>query len=73
MPHKEGYPAHRTTYYIDKGYNLPVIVVLYDWEDQMTAYYEYSSLVLNPGLKPIDFETRNKEYRFGLVPPIIKD
>lgn len=73
LPHKEGYPAHRTTYYIDKGYNLPVIVVLYDWEDQMMAYYEYSSLVLNPGLKPIDFETRNKEYRFGLVPPIVRD
>ncbi|MFQ5894028.1 MAG: DUF1571 domain-containing protein, partial [Nitrospinota bacterium] len=45
LPQKEGYPAHRTRYYIDKEYNLPVRVVLHDWTDQLTAYYEYSALV----------------------------
>ncbi|MFQ5892861.1 MAG: DUF1571 domain-containing protein, partial [Nitrospinota bacterium] len=73
LPQKEGYPAHRARYYIDKEYNLPVRVILHDWTDELTAYYEYSALILNPGLQPVDFEIRNKEYRFGLMPPIIRD
>ncbi|MDA2916776.1 DUF1571 domain-containing protein [Nitrospinae bacterium AH_259_B05_G02_I21] len=73
LPQKDGYPAHRTHYYIDKEYNLPVKVVLRDWSGRLTASYEYTALVLNPGLKPADFEIRNKEYRFGLLPTIIRD
>jgi len=73
LPQKDGYPAHRTHYYIDKEYNFPVKVVLHDWAGRLTASYEYTALVLNPGLKPIDFEIRNKEYRFGLLPTIIID
>jgi outer membrane lipoprotein-sorting protein len=73
LPQKDGYPAHRTHYYLDKEYNLPVKVVLHDWSGRLTASYEYTALVLNPALEPIDFEIRNKEYRFGLLPTIIKD
>ncbi len=73
LPQKDGYPAHRTHYYIDKEYNIPVKVILHDWSGRLTASYEYTALVLNPGLKPVDFETRNKEYRFGFLPIIIKD
>ncbi len=73
LPQKDGYPAHRTHYYIDKEYNLPVKVVLRDWSGRLTASYEYTALVLNPGLKPADFEISNKGYRFGLLPTIIKD
>lgn len=73
LPQKDGYPAHRTQYYIDKEYNIPVKVILHDWSGRLTASYEYAALVLNPGLKPVDFEIRNKEYRFGFLPTIIKD
>ena len=73
LPKVEGYPAHRAKLYIDKEYNLPVKLVLHDWSNQLIANYEYRKLVLNPGLKPIDFERYNKEYRFGVAPPIIKD
>lgn len=73
LPEEDDYPAHRALLYIDKGHNLPVKLVLHDWEDQLLASYEYRKLVLNPGLEPIEFERRNKDYRFGLAPPIIKD
>ena len=73
LPQKDGYPAHRTQYYIDKEHNIPVKVILHDWSGRLTASYEYAALVLNPGLKPVDFEIRNKEYRFGFLPTIIRD
>lgn len=73
LPKGTDYPAHRAQLYIDKGYNLPVKLVLHNWSDQLMASYEYTKLVLNPGLESIEFERRNKDYRFGLAPPIIKD
>ncbi len=73
LPDDSDYPAHRAQLYIDKGYNLPVKLVLHDWENQIIASYEYKDLTLNPGLEPIEFERRNKNYRFGLAPPIIRD
>ncbi len=73
LPEGGSYPAHRARLYIDKGYNLPVKLVLQDWSDELIASYEYTDLVLNPGLEPINFQRQNKDYRFGIGPPIIKD
>lgn len=73
LPQEEGYPAHRAELFIDKEYRLPVMLVLHDWSDELTASYEFKDLVLNPGLAPEEFEHRYKDYRFGVAPPIIKD
>jgi outer membrane lipoprotein-sorting protein len=73
LPEENGYPAHRAQLYIDKTINLPVKLVLHDWSGQLLAQYEYTNLNLNPGLEPINFQRHNKDYRFGIAPPIIKD
>lgn len=73
LPQEEGYPAHRAQLFIDKEYRLPIMMVLHDWSDELIGSYEFRDLVLNPGLAPEEFEHRNKDYRFGVTPPIIKD
>lgn len=73
LPEEAEYPAHRAQLYIDKGYNLPVKLVLHDWDDELIASYEYNKLTLNPGLEEVEFQRYNKDYRFGVAPPIIKD
>lgn len=73
LPEEDGYPAHRAQLYIDRALNLPVKLVLHDWQGQLIAQYEYKNLIINPGLEPIDFQRHNKDYRFGPAPPVIRD
>ena len=50
-----GYYAQRGEIWVDTAYFLPIRLSLYDWDNQLYAYYEYQSLRLNPGLGPEAF------------------
>ncbi len=47
--------AHRAEVWIDQGHHLPTKLEVYNWDNQLYAYYEYRELQLNPGLKPDAF------------------
>ena len=51
-----GYYAKRADIWIDKAQFLPTRLLLYDWDNQLHAHYEYHRLRLNPRLGPKDFE-----------------
>jgi len=50
-----GYYAQRGEIWVDTAYFLPIKLSLYDWDNQLYAYYEYRGLRLNPGLGPEAF------------------
>lgn len=43
--------AYRADIWIDQGHHLPTKLTIYNWDNQLYAYYEYRELKLNPGLK----------------------
>jgi len=51
-----GYYAKRADIWIDKAYHLPTRLLVYDWNNQLYAHYEYRRLKLNPGLNPKTFQ-----------------
>lgn len=51
-----GYYARRGEIWLDKEHYLPVRLSVYNWENELHAYYEYRQLRLNPGLKSAAFE-----------------
>ncbi|HXV78557.1 MAG TPA: DUF1571 domain-containing protein [Candidatus Binatia bacterium] len=50
-----GYYAKRADIWIDKAHHLPTRLLVYDWNNQLYAHYEYRRLKLNPGLRPEAF------------------
>lgn len=50
-----GYYAQRGEIWVDTAHFLPIRLSLYDWDNQLYAYYEYRNLQLNPGLGPEAF------------------
>lgn len=43
--------AYRAEIWIDQEHHLPTKMQIYNWDNQLYAYYEYRELKLNPGLK----------------------
>jgi len=50
-----GYYAQRMEVWVDTEHVLPIKLVLYDWDNQLYASYEYQNVRLNPGLGPEAF------------------
>jgi outer membrane lipoprotein-sorting protein len=50
-----GYYAQRGEVWVDTEHFLPIKLALYDWKNQLYAYYEYQRLRLNPELGPEAF------------------
>jgi outer membrane lipoprotein-sorting protein len=53
---RDGYYAHRGEIWVDREYDLPIKLYIYDWDNQLYEHYEYRRLHLNPGLKPDAFD-----------------
>jgi outer membrane lipoprotein-sorting protein len=53
---ESGYYAKRADIWIDKAHHLPTRLLVYDWNNQLYAHYEYHRLKLNPGLSPKIFK-----------------
>ena len=51
-----GYYAKRADIWIDKAHHLPTRLLVYDWDNQIYAHYEYHRLKLNPGLSSEAFK-----------------
>ena len=51
-----GYYAKRADIWIDKAQHLPTRLLVYSWDNQLYAHYEYRRLKLNPGLGPEAFK-----------------
>lgn len=51
-----GYYAKRADIWVDKAHHLPTRLLVYDWNNQLYAHYEYRRLKLNPGLRPEAFK-----------------
>lgn len=54
----------RCVLWIDEALHLPIQIDLYDHEGQLYEHYEHHDLKVNVGLKPIDFDPSNPEYKF---------
>jgi outer membrane lipoprotein-sorting protein len=51
-----GYYAKRADIWIDKAQHLPTRLLVYNWDNQLYAHYEYQHLKLTPGLGPEAFK-----------------
>lgn len=51
-----GYYAYRAELWIDEEYLLPTKMLVYTWDNELYAHYEYHQLTLNPGLGPEAFQ-----------------
>jgi len=59
----KGYYCYRMIHYIDYLRSLEIKAVMYNWDDQLYESYTYTQIKINPGLKDIDFDPNNPEYR----------
>jgi hypothetical protein len=64
VPH---YYARRGEYFIGKRTFMMIKARSWDHEGSLYESYDYTTLELNPGLKPRDFDHRNKDYDFMLI------
>lgn len=55
LPAKEGYPAYKTTTYIDTDYLVPVAIEGLDWQEQLSSRYYYKDICFNTALDDEDF------------------
>ncbi len=60
---KKGYYCYRIIHYIDYMRSLEIKAVMYNWDNQLQESYTYTQIAINPGLKDIDFDPENPEYR----------
>lgn len=60
-----GYYCYRILVSIDQENDLPIRVVVYDWDDRIVEEYEYTQLQMNVGLTDQDFDPDNQDYGFS--------
>lgn len=60
-----GYYCYRVLVSFDQENDLPIRVVVYDWNDRIVEEYEYTQLRLNAGLTDQDFDPENQDYGFS--------
>lgn len=61
-----GYYCYRVFLSFDEENDLPIRVVVYDWDDRIVEQYEYTQLRLNAALSDQDFDPRNPDYGFSI-------
>jgi len=64
FPVDKGFYGHIIYIYLDNLLNLPVKLVVYDWNKNLTESFIISNLKINVGLKDIDFDAENNSYEF---------
>jgi len=64
FPGGKSYYAGRIVIYIDKGYNLPTHMFVYDWKNKLLEKASYTELKINVGLGEADFDPKNPAYKF---------
>jgi negative regulator of sigma E activity len=60
-----GYYCYRVLVSFDQENDLPIRVVVYDWDDRVVEEYVYTQLRLNAGLTDQDFDPENQDYGFS--------
>ena len=60
----KGYYAGKLDVWVDEENGLPVKVKVYGLNGELLESYAYTDLKLNPGLKDVEFDRDNPEYRF---------
>lgn len=63
-PHVKEYFCYRAVIDLDKNTNLPVRVVLYDWNNILIARYTFQQIIMSADLTDFDFNFKNKDYKF---------
>lgn len=66
LPEDKGYVCWKLILNIDKESGLPVKVQVYNWDKELVERYTYHTVTLNAPLTDKDFDSRNKEYAFGI-------
>jgi hypothetical protein len=66
LPRDKGYYCWRLIMNLDKQSGLPVKVQVYNWDNELVERYTYQSVILNAPLNDADFDSRNKDYAFGI-------
>lgn len=66
LPKDKGYYCHRLMLFLDKRNFTPAKVMIYDWDNQLIENYSIADVKWNVGLTDEDFDSKNKEYAFGM-------
>lgn len=64
FPQNKGFYANKIHLYICSKLNLPVKLVVYDWDQKLVENYEFSDVKVNNGLNEYDFDVENPDYNF---------
>jgi outer membrane lipoprotein-sorting protein len=60
----KGYYCYRSVINIDLENDIPIKVMIFDWDGILIESYGYEALKLNAGLTDADFDPHNPAYRF---------
>lgn len=68
-PMNNEYYCYRSIVYFDKEYLLPTKMLFYGWntsskKEELIEEYTYYKLTFNNGFSDLDFDRKNKEYKF---------
>ncbi|HRZ86677.1 MAG TPA: DUF1571 domain-containing protein [bacterium] len=66
LPKDKGYYCWRLVLNVDKVSGMPVRIQMYDWNNVLVERYTYIKITLNAPLTERDFDSRNKDYAFGI-------
>lgn len=61
---EKGYFCARLLLAVDREWELPVRVLIYEWDGNLVGDYAYANLRVNPGLAPQEFDPSNAAYQF---------
>lgn len=61
---EKGYYCRRCVIFFDEENGLPIKVLIYGWDDELSEEYGYENLELDVGLTEKDFDRENPEYNF---------
>ena len=68
FPKKREYEAYMVVAYIEKQRKYPIRLAGYDWDNNLLWVYESWRIVPQAKLSKKDFDLKNKEYDFPLLP-----
>jgi outer membrane lipoprotein-sorting protein len=58
------YYSYRLILHVEAATKLPIMIQVYDWDNQLIERYGYENLLTNVGLSDSDFDPKNPEYKF---------
>jgi outer membrane lipoprotein-sorting protein len=65
LPQDKGYYGGRVLMNFDRELSLPIKVEVFGWDGRLWERYQFTQLVIDPGLRDEDFNLKNPAYQLG--------